>query len=323
MPRAEDSPARGDRITLLVPAYNEEEVIPVLVDRLESVADSLPAYDFTFLFVDDGSDDRTLELIKDRAAADPRIAWVSLSRNFGKESAMIAGLDHVDADATVILDADLQDPPELIGRMIAAWEEGYEDVYARRRSRAGESWLKKFTSHAFYTVLQHTTRVRLQMDTGDFRLLDRRCVSALRRFRETERYTKGMFSLIGFRKKEVLYDRAERAAGRTKWSYGGLLGLAIDGITSFTTSPLRVATVLGLLMAGTSFVHLIYIVSMSVFTDRRFHETTQMTATLICIGGVQLFCLGIIGEYVGRIYKESKRRPLYFVEERHLRERRP
>ncbi|MEV8442163.1 glycosyltransferase family 2 protein [Actinosynnema sp. NPDC051121] len=317
---APDPPGRGNRIALLVPAYNEEEVLPVLIDRLEAVADSLPAYDFTFLLVDDGSSDRTLELIKERSAVDSRIAWVSLSRNFGKESAMIAGLDHVDADATVILDADLQDPPELVGRMVAAWEEGYEDVYARRRSRAGDSWFKRFSSHAFYKLLQHATSVKLQMDTGDFRLLDRRCVEALRRFRETERYTKGMFSLIGFKKKEVLYDRAARAAGRTKWNYGGLFRLAIDGITSFTTAPLRLATILGLLMAGTSFFHLVYIVVTSIFTDRRFHEVTQMTATLICIGGVQLTCLGIIGEYVGRIYIEAKRRPLYFVEESHLRE---
>ncbi|HEU5121478.1 MAG TPA: glycosyltransferase family 2 protein, partial [Candidatus Saccharimonadales bacterium] len=235
------------KISILIPAYNEEAVLGTLYQRLTKLADEASKYSFEFLFVNDGSRDRTLEMIKEYAEKDTRIAYVNLSRNFGKEIAMIAGLDHVTGDATVIIDADLQDPPELIPQMIRYWEEGYDDVYARRRSRAGESWFKKTTSEVFYRLLQKSTNIPIQQDTGDFRLLSRRCVEALRSFRESQRYTKGMFSWIGYRKKELLYDRDPRAAGETKWNYWKLTNFAIDGITSFTTAPLRISTVFGVL----------------------------------------------------------------------------
>lgn len=311
--------ARHKTVCILVPAFNEEPVLPALYRRLAAVADlcspHADGYDFTFLFIDDGSTDGTLDLIKDISAGDRRVAWVSLSRNFGKEAAMSAGFDYADADATIIIDADLQDPPELISEMLAAWEEGYEDVYARRRSRAGETWFKKLTSKVFYALLQHTTRVRLQTDTGDFRLLDRRCVEALRRFREQERYTKGMFSLIGFKKKAILYDRDARIAGQTKWNYGGLLDLAIDGITSFTTAPLRIATLLGTLVATAGFIHLIVLAVLAIFFDDPIDEVESGIATVILIGGVQLLSLGVIGEYLARVFIETKQRPLYLAKE--------
>ena len=223
------------KVTILVPAYNEQEVLPMLYDRLKAIMDELSNYDFEILFVNDGSKDNTLKIIRELREKDNRVCYVNLSRNYGKETAMIAGLDYMKGDCVVLIDADLQDPPELIPEMITYWEEGYDDVYAKRRSRQGETFLKKFTSWGYYRVLQHMTRIEIQKDTGDFRLLDRRCVEALKQMRESERYTKGLFSWIGYNKKEILYDRDSRAAGKTKWNYKQLVNLSIDGITSFTT----------------------------------------------------------------------------------------
>ena len=304
-------------ISILIPAYNEEEVLQHLFERLGKLADSTPDYQFEFLFVNDGSRDRTLEIIKAYAKKDKRVAYINLSRNFGKEIAMIAGLDHVTGDATVIIDADLQDPPELIPKMIKYWEDGYDDVYARRSSRAGETWLKKFTSEAFYKLLQKSTNVPIQQDTGDFRLLDRRCVEALKQFRESQRYTKGMFSWIGYKKKEILYDRDPRAAGETKWNYMKLLNLAIDGITSFTTAPLRIASLLGMLVSFVAFIYILFLVFRTIFFGSDLAGYPSMMAVILFLGGVQLLSLGVIGEYVGRIFNETKQRPLYFVEEYH------
>src|SRR5664279_3932723 len=200
------------KISILIPAYNEQEVLQPLYERLTMLAGKTSDYDFEFLFINDGSRDKTLEIIKSYAEKDTRIAYVNLSRNFGKEIAMIAGLDNVTGDATVIIDADLQDPPELIPEMIKYWEEGYDDVYAKRLSREGETWLKKFSSHLFYRILQKSTNIPIQIDTGDFRLLDRRCIEALKQIRESQRYTKGMFSWIGYKKKEITYNRDPRIA---------------------------------------------------------------------------------------------------------------
>lgn len=308
------------KISILIPAYNEEEVLQHLYERLGKLADSTTDYTFEFLFVNDGSRDRTLEIIKSYAKKDPRIAYVDLSRNFGKEIAMIAGLDHVTGDATVIIDADLQDPPELIPKMIKYWEDGFDDVYARRSSRAGESWVKKITSEVFYKLLKRSTSVPIQQDTGDFRLLDKRCVEALRQFRESQRYTKGMFSWIGYKKKEILYDRDPRAAGETKWNYLKLINLAIDGITSFTTAPLRIASVLGILVSFAAFVYILFLVIRTAMFGTDLAGYPSMMAVILFLGGVQLLSLGIIGEYIGRIFNETKQRPLYFVEEYHVNE---
>ena len=304
-------------VTILIPAYNEEEVIGSLFDRLDGLANSIKNYKFEFLFVNDGSRDNTLEIIKSQAKKDSRVSYINLSRNFGKEIAMIAGIDHVRGDAMVIIDADLQDPPELIPEMIKHWEEGYDDVYARRSSREGETWLKKKTSEMYYKILQSSTNIPIQIDTGDFRLLDRRCIDALKQFRESQRNTKAMFSWIGYKKKEIFYNRDPRLAGTTKWNYRKLSNLAIDGITSFTTAPLRIATITGLMISAISFLYIIYLLVRPLFGVSTGAGYSSTLAVILFMGGVQMLFLGIIGEYIGRIFNETKNRPLYFIEEYH------
>ena len=251
---------RKKLVTILIPAYNEHEVITLLYERLTRLMDEQSNYDFEILFVNDGSKDNTLELIKTLRQNDDRINYVNLSRNYGKEIAMIAGFDYLKGDCLVIIDADLQDPPELIPEMLKYWEEGYDDVYAKRKSRQGESFIKKLTSWGFYRTLQSMTNIEIQKDTGDFRLLDRRCVEAIKQMRESQRYTKGLYSWIGYKKKEILYDRDPRAAGKTKWNYRKLVNLSIDGITSFTTSPLRWAAIAGILTSLCGFIYMLVII---------------------------------------------------------------
>ena len=303
------------KITILIPAYNEEESLPFLYERVSKIMNEIKNYEFELLFVNDGSKDKTLEEIKKMREEDSRISYVDFSRNFGKEIAMIAGMDYATGDCVIIMDADLQDPPELIPEMVKLWEQGYDDVYARRRSRKGETWLKKFTSKMYYKVLQSLTKVEIQKDTGDFRLLDRRCVNALRKMRETGRCSKSMFSWIGYNKKEILYDRDPRIAGKTKWNYKKLMDLAIDGITSFTTSPLRISTYLSIPTFMALFIYFIYVIVKCI----RLHIAIQaFQATILLIlffSGVQIILIGIMGEYLGRIFNESKNRPLYLVDE--------
>lgn len=305
-------------IAILIPAYNEQEVLDQLYRRLTKLADSIEKYDLEFFFVDDGSKDQTLEMIKQLSEKDQRVSYLSLSRNFGKEIAMIAGFDQTkSADATVIIDADLQDPPELIPQMIKFWEEGYDDVYAKRKSRAGESWFKKKTSQWFYRTLQRSTRITIQRDTGDFRLLSRRCVTSITEMRESQRYTKGMFSWVGYKKKEILYDRDPRAAGNTKWNYWRLTDLAIEGITSFTTLPLRFSTIIGMVISGGAFIYILFLVVRTALFGVDVAGYPSIMAVVLFLGGVQLLSLGIIGEYIGRIFNETKNRPLYIVDEIH------
>lgn len=303
------------KITIIIPAYNEQESLPFLYERLEKLINSIENYEFEILFVNDGSRDETMNLIKKYRKEDKRISYVDFSRNFGKETAMIAGLDYAKGDAVIFMDADLQDPPELIPQMIKYWEEGYDDVYAQRKSRKGETWLKKFTSKMYYRVLQALTPVEIQKDTGDFRLLDRRCVNALKKLRETDRNSKSMFSWIGYKKKAVMYNRDERIAGKTKWNYRKLVNLAIDGITSFTTSPLRIATYLAIPTFLTLVIYFIYVIIKCI----RFNIAIQaFQATILLIlffSGLQILLFGIIGEYLGRIFNTSKNRPLYLVNE--------
>ena len=303
------------KISIIIPAYNEEESLPFLYERLEKLMDSISNYEFEILFVNDGSKDNTLNLIKEYREKDNRISYVDFSRNFGKEIGMIAGLDYATGDAVIFMDADLQDPPELIPEMIKYWEEGYDDVYAQRKSRAGETFLKKFTSKMYYRVLQSLTSVPIQKDTGDFRLLDRRCVNALKKLRETDRNSKSMFSWIGYKKKAVFYDRDPRVAGKTKWNYKKLIDLAIDGITSFTTSPLRISTYIAIPTFLALFVYFIYVIIKCI----RFNIAIQaFQATILLIlffSGIQILLFGIIGEYLGRIFNASKNRPLYLVNE--------
>jgi len=288
-------------ITILVPAYNEEEVLNILYDRLNKLMNENDAYDFEVLLVNDGSKDNTLKIMQELRKKDKRICYLNLSRNFGKETAMIAGLDYCNGDAVVIIDADLQDPPELIPQMIEYWEQGYDDIYAKRQSRDGETWLKKFTSKMYYKVLQAFTRIEIQKDTGDFRLLDRRCVEALKSIRETQRYTKGLFSWIGYNKKEILYDRDPRAAGQTKWNYRNLINLSIDGITSFTTSPLRWATILGIFVSLVGFVYMLFIIIKTIATGVDVPGYASTMVVILFLGGVQLIFLGVIR----RIFRTS------------------
>ena len=303
------------KVTIIVPAYNEEESLPFLYERLEKLINENTNYEFEILFVNDGSKDKTIDLIKEYREKDNRINYVDFARNFGKEIAMIAGLDYATGDCVIFIDADLQDPPELIPEMIKYWEEGYDDVYAQRRSRKGETWLKKFTSKMYYRVLQSLTKVPIQKDTGDFRLLDKRCVNALRKMRETGRNSKSMFSWIGYKKKAIFYDRDPRVAGSTKWNYAKLINLAIDGITSFTTSPLRISTYIAIPTFLALLVYFIYVIVKCI----RLHVAIQAFQAIILLilffAGIQILLFGIVGEYLGRIFNESKHRPLYLVNE--------
>ena len=302
-------------ISILVPAYNEQEVLYMLYDRLKNLIDKNTKYNFEILLVNDGSTDNTLKIMQELRQKDKRVCYLNLSRNFGKETAMIAGLDYCNGDAVVIMDADLQDPPELIQEMIKYWEEGYDDVYARRRSRKGESFLKKFTSAMYYRVLQAFTKIKIQKDTGDFRLLDRRCIEALKSIRESQRYTKGLLYVYLFNKKEILYDRDPRAAGKTKWNYRKLVNLSIDGITSFTTSPLRWSAKLGVLVSIIGFVYMLYIIIKTVVSGVDVPGYASTMVVILFLGGIQLIFLGVIGEYVGRAFYETKGRPLYFIDQ--------
>ena len=304
-------------ITVLIPAYNEEAVLPQLFARLKDLQKTIKKYRLELLFINDGSSDDTLTMIQREAKKNSSIAYVNLSRNFGKEAGMLAGFDYAKGDAVVIIDADLQDPPELIPQMIELWEQGYDDVYARRRSRQGETWLKKKTSEWYYRILQKSTRIPIQRDTGDFRLLDRRCIEALRLLRESQRNTKAMFSWIGYKKKEIFYDRDPRIAGETKWNYRKLINLAIDGITSFTTAPLRIASVFGLFVSCLAFCYILYLVIRPLFGVPTGAGYSSLMAVILFLGGVQMIFLGIIGEYIGRIFNETKQRPLYLIEEYH------
>ena len=303
------------KITIIIPAYNEEESLNALYERISKIMNSMENYEFELLFINDGSKDKTLSMIKELRSKDNRVCYVDFSRNFGKEIAMIAGLDYATGDCVIIMDADLQDPPELIPQMVELWEQGYDDVYAKRRSRAGETWLKKFTSKMYYKVLQSLTKVEIQKDTGDFRLLDRRCVNALRKMRENGRCSKSMFSWIGYNKKEIMYDRDPRFAGQTKWNYKKLIDLAIDGITSFTTSPLRIATYISIPTFLTLLIYFIYVIVKCIRLNIAIQAFQATILLILFFAGIQIILIGIMGEYLGRIFNESKNRPLYLVNE--------
>lgn len=306
------------KVSILIPAYNEEASLPLLYPELCKVmndSDLKDKYSWEVLFINDGSRDNTLSILRDLRRKDERVNYVDLSRNFGKESAMLAGFDYVTGDCMVIMDADLQHPPHIIKEMLSKWEEGYDDVYAKRLSRGKESWLRKKLSLAFYKLLNKTTKVEMLSNVGDFRLLDRCCIEALRQLRESERYTKGLFCWIGYRKTFVEFEQGDRLAGESSWNMMGLFKLAIDGIVSFTTFPLRIATILG---GCISFIALLYALFIFIKT-LIYGDPVAGFPTLICVvlllGGIQLLCIGIIGEYVARMFNETKDRPVYFVRE--------
>ena len=303
------------KISVLIPCFNEEKSLPLLYPELLKLMNSDLPYEWELMFVNDGSIDNTLSVLRQLHQQDHRVNYVDLSRNFGKEAAMLAGFDYVTGDCAVIIDADLQDPPELIPDMIKWWEQGYEDVYARRKSRGRESWLRKRLSLLFYKILQSSSRFDVLPNVGDFRLLDRSCINALKRMRESERYTKGMFSWIGFKKKEVEFDRGDRVAGSSSWSFRKLFSLAIDGITSFTNVPLRISTFIGFIVSMLAFIYMIYIFIKALIWGDPVQGYPSLVILLLFLGGIQLLSLGVIGEYIGRIYNETKNRPDYIVRE--------
>lgn len=303
------------KVSILVPCYNEEASLPLLYPELKKLMDNEKDYEWEVLFVNDGSKDNTINIIKGLRESDKRICYVDLSRNFGKENAMLAGFDYVTGDCMVIMDADLQDPPSLIPEMLKYWEEGYDDVYAKRNNRGKESWLRKKFSLLFYAILQKSTRFEVLKNVGDFRLLDRCCIEALKKLRETERYTKGMFCWIGYKKKEIIFDRGDRAAGQSNWNFFSLFNLAIEGITSFTTTPLRFASILGFIIAFFAFILMIYYLVKTIIWGDDIQGFPTLITVILFLGGVQLLSIGILGEYLGRIFNETKGRPVYIARE--------
>lgn len=300
------------KITILLPAYNEESSFSLITQCMNQVRKDNPAYEWEFLFVNDGSTDNTLQQIIRLHESDPHYSYVDLSRNYGKEIAMMAGFDYATGDAVIIMDADMQHPVDVIPEMIKYWEEGYDDVYAQRQG-SKESWLKRKSSQWYYKLLQFLTRVPIQKDTGDFRLLDRSCIEALKQMREVERNTKGMYSWIGFRKKGIFYQQRERQEGKSKWSFISLINLALNGIMSYTIAPLRIASILGLFISFIAFLYLIYIIVTTLIYGEPVQGYPTIMVTVLFLGGIQLIGLGIIGEYLGRVFNEVKGRPGYFI----------
>lgn len=306
----------GISLSVVVPAFNEQAVLHEFHSRLSKVLDTLgvPA---EIVFVNDGSTDDTPEMLYRFREQDPRVAVVELSRNFGKEIALSAGLDHALGEAVVVIDADLQDPPELIPELIKQWREGYDVVYATRVARDGETYLKKATAGAFYRLIQNVSRIKIPADTGDFRLLSRRAVEALKQLREQHRFMKGLFSWIGYPQKSVPYRREPRFAGETKWNYWRLWNLALEGITSFTIAPLKLASYIGVLTSLAAFIYAVKVIYKTLVYGDPVQGFPSLMVVVLFLGGVQLLTLGVIGEYLGRMFDETKGRPLYFTKAYH------
>ena len=301
-------------VSIVVPAYNEVQVLPAFHARACQVIAELPQYNWEILFVNDGSTDGTQAAIDTLQSCDSRVTSVDLSRNFGKEIAMTAGLEHARGDAVIVIDADLQDPPELIADFLRAWEEGFDVVYARRIDRDGETWLKKATAAYFYRMMTRLSNVNIPADTGDYRLLSRRAVHALLQLREQHRFMKGLFAWVGFPSKGIDYRRDARAAGTTKFNYWKLWNFALEGITSFSILPLKLASYLGVAISLSAFIAGSWIFIKTLVWGDPVAGYPTLMVTILFLGGVQLLFVGIIGEYLGRIYNETKGRPLYFVQ---------
>jgi glycosyltransferase involved in cell wall biosynthesis len=302
-------------LSVVVPAYNEAEVLPIFHGHLKAVLKRLPC-EHEVLYVNDGSRDDTLTCLQRLRDEDPSVGILHLSRNFGKEVAMTAGIDEARGEAVIVIDADLQDPPEVIEDLYAAWaEEGYDIAYARRRTRKGESWLKRFTAAAFYWLMAKVSDVEIPRDTGDFRLMSRRAVEALKQLREQHRLMKGLFAWVGFPSKAVFYDRDPRHSGRSKWNYLKLWNLSLEGITGFTIAPLKIATSLGLVTAAVAAVYGAIIILRTLVYGADVPGYPSLMVVVLFLGGVQLISLGVIGEYLGRLFNEAKKRP-YIVQDR-------
>lgn len=301
-------------ISVIVPCYNEEEVIGICHDRIRDVFDTL-VYKLEIVFINDGSSDKTASLIMEICDKHKDVIFIDLSRNFGKEAAMSAGIEAATGDAVIILDADLQDPPELIPEFIKKWEEGYDNIYGKRLEREGETWIKKKTASMFYSAIKSMSHVDIPQNAGDFRLLSRQAVDALIDLPERHRFMKGLFAWVGFNTIQIEYNRQSRVAGETKWNYWQLWNFALEGITSFTTLPLRIASYLGAFISFVTFIYGVFIIVETILYGANVDGYASQMVVILFLGGLQLASLGIIGEYIGRIYGETKNRPLYLVKQ--------
>lgn len=310
-----ESMRKPQLLSVIIPCYNEEEVISETMKRMKAFCDDLQDLDIEMIFVDDGSRDRTRELLKAYSAADPRIKLIAFARNFGHQIAVTAGIDAANGDAVVLIDADLQDPPEVVHQMIAKWREGYDVVYGTRTEREGESAFKLRTARSFYRLLNKLSDVAIPLDTGDFRLMSRNVVDTLRAMPERDRFVRGMVSWVGFRQVALPYSRARRFAGVSKYPLTKMLRFATDGILSFSTKPLQMSVAMGMACATVAMLGIVYALVLRLFTSIWVEGWTALMIAVLFIGGVQLICVGILGEYVGRIYNEIKHRPLYVVQE--------
>lgn len=309
--------AQGDMenlITVLIPVYNEEEVLEICFERVSKVMSNLD-YSFEVLFINDGSTDLSWDVIKQLKMKHANIRAIDLSRNFGKEHAMTAGLEYAKGEAIIILDADLQDPPELIPQFIEKWKQGFDNVYGRRVSRDGETWVKRSTASMFYKLLHKVSKVNVPKNTGDFRLLSRRAVDSLLELKEQHRFMKGLFAWVGYPSFEIKYHREPRAAGVTSFNYWKLWNFALEGITSFTSAPLKIATYIGLFTSFFSFSYGLLIIFKTLAFGEPVSGYPSLMTVILFLGGVQLLFIGILGEYLGRVFEEVKRRPLYIVQE--------
>ncbi|MBX7233747.1 MAG: glycosyltransferase family 2 protein [Caldilineales bacterium] len=301
-------------ISVVAPVFNEEPILHELYHRLRETMDGI-GEPWELVFVNDGSRDGSYAIMRELHDQDPRVRVVNFSRNFGHQIAITAGADYAQGDAVVIIDADLQDPPSLIADMVAKWRQGYEVVYAVRAKRHGETWFKLFTAHFFYRLIRGITGVNIPVDTGDFRLLDRKAVEALKSMREHHRFMRGMSSWVGYRQTGIEYVRAERFAGETKYPLKKMIRFALDGITSFSYLPLQLATYAGFIIAAISVLGILVTVALRLSGSQAFYGQATTLVMVLFLGGIQLISLGIIGEYLGRIYDEVKKRPLYIVSE--------
>ena len=308
------SPNTGKLLSIVAPAYNEESGLKMFHERLSKTLDDIDM-DSEIIYINDGSKDNTINVMKELGQQDDRVVTIDLSRNYGKEIALTAGLDHAKGDAIVVIDTDLQDPPEIIPEFIKHWKEGYDVVYAQRTHRVGESGLKKLTAFLFYRIMQKTGKVQVPVDTGDYRLLSKRALEALNQLREHHRFMKGLFTWIGYPQKAVLYQRDARYSGDTKWNYWDLWNFALEGITSFTIAPLKMATYFGLLTAGFAFLYGVVMIIKTTLFGNPVPGYPSLMVTVLFIGGIQLVAIGIIGEYLGRMFVETKKRPLYFIKD--------
>lgn len=301
-------------VSIIIPAYNEEEVIVDMVNEVTSALKNIEE-DIEVVCVNDGSADRTLDILREMAERDSRIKVIDLSRNFGHQIAVTAGVDHCNGDCAVIIDADLQDPPTLIPAMLDKWKENYHVVYAKRKKRKGEPWLRLIMINLFYRLLKSITKFDIPLDTGDFRLIDRKVIDALKNMPERFRYIRGMVSWVGFNQTGVEYERQERKAGESKYPFSKLLTLALDGIVGFSFFPLRIAAWFGFIISGFAFLYAIFILYKAIFLDAAVQGWSSMMVVILFLGGIILVMLGVIGEYLGRTNIESKNRPPYFVKE--------